>query len=383
MAAATSACSPFPGDVVTEDQGAVGTGDQDAGVGVVADGGPPRGHPQDLVGGQRRLVTPGVGELAPAVVDPPGRGVVQEHVAEQRVGESQLEAALDPAHLDDPPAFEAPQHVAGHEAVHHGAGQRLAEGHELEGVALGLVEATEALGDEVAEPHAGAQRAVPPPDPGLLDQCAGRQPLVDQLTQEQGVAAGDIEQPAGGRPVDGPAQGGGEQFAHLEPRQRLDLDAHRMLVLPQRDDRIGRRLAAADRHHDPRRAGGHQQVDQGGRGVVEQVRVVDPHDRPALRRMMRDGADDGVEDDGTPVLPLTDGKGLAGHEVSERPQGHRGRGPCRRHPLGRRPPGTGRQDLTRQARLADPGRAGEDHAAVSAQRLLRQGQLVAAPHQRP
>jgi hypothetical protein len=66
----------------------VGTGEQDTRVGMVADGRPPRGHPQDLVGGQRPLVPPGIGELAAAVVDPPRRCVMQEHVAEQRVGES-------------------------------------------------------------------------------------------------------------------------------------------------------------------------------------------------------------------------------------------------------------------------------------------------------
>ena len=65
--------------------------------------------------------------------------------------------------------------------------------------------------------------------------------------------------------------------------------------------------------------------------------VVDPDHGPALRRMMRDGPDDGVEDDGTPVLALADGQGLAGHEVSERPQGH-GAGRPRPPPTGASPP---------------------------------------------
>jgi hypothetical protein len=133
---------------------------------------------------------------------------VQEHVTEQRVGEPQFELAVDPAHVDDAPPLQAPQHVVRHQAAQHRADQGLTERHQLQGVALGLVEGAEPPCDQVPEPDPGPQRPMPTPDPGILGQSAGCHPLVDQLAQEERVAAGDVEQPASGGAVDRPAQRG-------------------------------------------------------------------------------------------------------------------------------------------------------------------------------
>jgi hypothetical protein len=76
-------------------------------------------------------------------------------------------------------------------------------------------------------------------------------------------------------PVDRPGQRRGNQLLHLIDGQRTELKTLRKPILPEGDDRSGRRLAGADcGQHERLRCRG-QQVRQGGGGIVEKVSVVD------------------------------------------------------------------------------------------------------------
>jgi hypothetical protein len=64
----------------------------------------------------------------------------------------------------------------------------------------------------------------------------------------------------------------------LEPSQ---VKAPGEAILPECDHRVGRRLPRPHRGQDESCAGGGQLVNQGGRGVVEVVSIVDEEDQAA------------------------------------------------------------------------------------------------------
>ena len=130
------------------------------------------------------------------------------------MGEPDLDAATTTVRrvprLHEVPALEAVHDLGRDEAAEHRLGHGLAERHQLERVALVVVECAQPLGDEVTQPHPGTERPVPAPQPHVVDQRARGQPLGHQLAEEQGVAARRVEQSPGGEAVDRAAQSGAD-----------------------------------------------------------------------------------------------------------------------------------------------------------------------------
>jgi hypothetical protein len=118
-------------------------------------------------------------------------------------------------------------------------------------------------------------RAVEPPDPVPFLERARRDAAVDQFAQGERVAAGRAVQQPPGQPVEVTGQRMAEQPVDGVGRQRRQVEAARVPVLPEGDHRVRNRLAAAGGQHQEREPLGGQVPDHRGRPVVEQVRVVD------------------------------------------------------------------------------------------------------------
>jgi hypothetical protein len=68
---------------------------------------------------------------------------------------------------------------------------------------------------------------------------------------------------------------GGEQLIVFVGRERMQLDSFRELVFPQGDNRIGRLFAGPEGGEYENLFRGSQQLREGGRGLIEQVSIVD------------------------------------------------------------------------------------------------------------
>ena len=231
--------------------------------------------------------------------------------------------------------------------------------------------------DELGEPRPGLERAAPAPDAAVLGEQPAVDPVARQLADEQGVAARQVPDRAGGRAGDRAAEAGGEQRLDVVARQRAQLEHRAQLVLPQRAHGVRHRLTLPHGDERERLARGHELVDERGGSAVEQLSVVDAQDQPAPGRAL-----------GQRVAGLREPLGASGQrrrrqQRGERAERERGRGTRRAHPrhLGVRAL-RGRGD---EPGLADPGRAGHHDAAGRAarQRLGDERELGSAPCERP
>jgi hypothetical protein len=160
--------------------------------------------------------------------------------------------------------------------------QRIAVGEQLEDAQLVLVGALQAGGDQLHQPRRHRPRPLPAPHAVRVGQRALIEPGDHQLPQQQRVAAGRPPQPGRGRRVDLPAQRRAEHLLDLQRRQRQQVEPLDDPILPQRGDRVGCGLPASERDQHERRTGADDLVQQRRRGVVEQVRVVDPEHQAPL-----------------------------------------------------------------------------------------------------
>jgi hypothetical protein len=179
-----------------------------------------------------------------------------------------------------------------------------------------------------------------------------------------------------------PAERLDEDHLEVRPGQGRQLQALHHLVAPQGRDRVGCGLAAADgRQHEGGAAGG-QVVQQGRRGVVEQVRVVHAHHQPPALGP----GEQRVGRLAQQVHPAGGLRQVGRQQLRERAERDAGGGA-----RGHRPAGAGAprvdacERLDGQAGLADPGVAGDDDAgrARVAHRPFDELELRAPSDQRP
>ncbi len=254
--------------------------------------------------------------------------------------------------------------------------ERLGDGKECERVEIGRVEIGEPDRQQVAERGGHAQLAGPDPCVAPLHERAVVERGAHQLPQPERVAARDVPEPLRHCIVDDASQRFLGELRDLVGRQRLQLDAVAEVVLPERDDGVGRRLTAADRDDRDHDTLGHQPVQQRRRRIVEQVRVVDEQDEAASPGSRLEAIDDRV--DGEHV----DGRTVR-QQRPERAEGKRRRATRRDEAddlvvalalvgEGRREPG-----------LADAGDAREHDPAPASDRVRGHAELGLAPDEGP
>jgi hypothetical protein len=140
---------------------------------------------------------------------------------------------------------------------------------------------------QLREPPGRLERTVPPPDVVPPDQAAVDQGRVEHLAHEQWSAAGVPPDPPARDRVDLTAERRLEHGGDHRPVQRLQLDAFDQAVLPERRDRVGAGLAESNRQQERGMPRDHQVVEKRDRRIVEEVRVVDDHDRRPVGRGRR------------------------------------------------------------------------------------------------
>ncbi len=259
--------------------------------------------------------------------------------------------------------------------------QRLAERDELDRLALLGVQAGHAPVDQLDQRGRDAGAPAQPPPAALGGQRAALQRADDQLAHVERVALADREGPALDVLLDRRAQRGLQQRAGLLLRQVLQLQPGGARVLPQRDHRVRRRLPAAHGGDDERGAGRGQMQDEGGRGGVEQMRVVDADDQRLAGGALAQRLDAAAQQ-----LQAVVGARALGHQLGEGAQRDRRGGAGRVHPLRRGAARSrGGQQLARQSRLPDARRAADDGARAG--RVLAREQqpleLVIPADERP
>jgi hypothetical protein len=320
----------------------------------------PGGHPQQVVAAAQVLAAERLGQHAEDRPRPGHRKGGPQHLPVQGVGQAYPRPPPGPFHHQQPGALGGLDGGAVGQELQHHQRQRLPAGGQLDGGALGRPQPVQAGADQLGEAGGAAQATRPAPHLAGAVQGARLQPPEDQLAQEQRVAFGHVNELVARDRVDLAVQGAIQQPLHRLAAQRLHGHPPGQAVLPQRHDRVGGGLAAAHGGHHHRQRAGHELVDQRGRGVVEQVRVVHAQHQP-----LRPGAPGELVGRPAEHLPAlgTDALG-GGQQVRDRPEGDGGGRAGGGHPGGL-PAGAARlgQRLASQSRLADPGRPGEHHPA--------------------
>ena len=263
---------------------------------------------------------------------------------------------------DDPAAgLELRQWLGVGEADELVEAQRLAEGEQLQDAALGVGQLGEALGHQLSQCPRHPGTVAHAPDAADGPQRAVRESTRDELADVQRVPLAGVVDPALHAPLHRALDHGLDQPAGGRLVEPAELEAGCARVLPERDDRVGARLAGADGGEDERGPGrGEVQHEGGGRGV-EQLGVVDAQDEPVAARELAERFDAAAHE-----LEAVVGTDVGGHEARERAE-RDGRGAAGRlHPRRLRAiRGRGGQGLACEARLAHAG-AGEDHHAGGA-----------------
>jgi hypothetical protein len=220
--------------------------------------------------------------------------------------------------------------------------------------------------------HRGSSAQLPHPvDVGERARLHGP---FDEVTQEQRVAARGLPHDVGGQPLQGATEHGLHQGNALGLRQRRQIQALEVAVLPQRGHGVGHRLAAAHGGHDAPDLLDGDVVQQRRGELVEQMRVVDTHDGTlALEQGLA-----GVGEQRDRVA----GPGAA-HPGRERAKGDAAGGLGARRPAHRRAQWIGVNACQRG--LSDPGGSDQDDAARGGrgQRLADQPRFVGALKQLP
>lgn len=173
-----------------------------------------------------------------------------------------------------------------------GRRQGVGEGEEFEGLALVGVDAADDVSRAFAHGRGQGQRAAP----GLFVRARdlGEQALfaqgTGQVAQQPEVAVAQSVQPVHGERLQSATGTRCGQPVRLLVRQRLQGEAGQQLTGPQPGHRAGHRYVVRGHDQQPGAALHRQLVDQGGRGVVEEMCVVDqqgPYGGEQLHRLVQ------------------------------------------------------------------------------------------------
>ena len=120
----------------------------------------------------------------------------------------------------------------------------------------------------------------PLPDAGHLAEPTGSELAVHQVPQEEEVPLTQRPEPVGSRGVHGSLQCLLEQSGGLSGRQGLELEPGKVLVLPQRRNRVRRMLTGPQGDQDGGDSPHDKVVHHQRRELVKLVGIVDSNQRP-------------------------------------------------------------------------------------------------------
>ena len=288
---------------------------------------------------------------------------------------------LVPVRGDQPVRFGLEQRVLGSQSFDLLEREWLAEREQFDRLQVTCRQAVHSLADQVDQRRTRGEAALESPEPGRPDERARLDGAADKLAHVQHVSPADL-----GHPVK-------RGLLHRVTERRLDEGPDRIVaevgelhspggvVLPQRNDRVGARLAGAHRREHERRPRRREMQDERGRNRVEQLRIVDAdHDLTAssagaeLLAAASHQRDDVV------------GANLVGHEIGHGRERNRSPASRRLHPVDERALALRRVlCLPGQTRLPDPGVSDKDHTMAPRAGSSRRDRLefAIATHERP
>ena len=352
------------GGVVAVEEGEACHVEHELGIDLTAAVEPPGDEPHPVVPSPGTDRFDAVGQLATQPAAAQRRQLVEDDLGEERVSEGHRGPPPRRADLQQAAVLEVFEDAGPDDARERVEGDLAGHRQQLGGVVVCLVQAPEALGDQILERRGRLDRPDEVPHAVVHRQGAGVPGGLDELAEDPGVAHGQVPEPGEGTGHQRATEGTVEDRLDALLRQRLDREPAQVLVL---DEVIEGRRSAARAHREDREhgAGLHERSHQRPREVIELVTVVDQQEQALVSGMGAHRRSGPVEHPGAVELIRTDGRGDVGRQqVSE--GGERDR-PTLGMPGGasaRQPGGIGElDDLVRQPGLADARAAGEEDAA--------------------
>ncbi len=160
---------------------------------------------------------------------------------------------------------------------------RLAERQRLERGPSRVIQRADASPDQLVHPSRGADPPVELPQAVLADESPTGQRAKHQLAQRERVPVAGIPELRGRTRFERSFQDDVQQRIHAEWVELAQLEAHRPFVAPPARHGLRRALAGDDGGDSKHRAEREQVVDDGQRGCVEAMSIVDHQDRHACR----------------------------------------------------------------------------------------------------
>ena len=282
---------------------------------------------------------------------------------------------------DQPVRFGLEQRVLGSQSFDLREREWLAEREQFDRLQVTCRQGVHSLADEVDQRRTRGEAALESPEPGRPDERARFDGAADKLAHVQHVSPADL-----GHPVK-------RGLLHRVTERRLDEGPDRIVaevgelhsaggvVLPQRHDRVGARLAGAHRREHERRPRRSEMQHERGRDRVEQLRIVDADHgltassaRAELLAAASHQRDDVV------------GANLVGHQIGHGREWNRSPASRRLHPVDERALALRRVlCFPGQTRLADPGVSDKNHpmAPRAGSCCRNRLEFAIATHERP
>ncbi len=258
------------------------------------------GQPARVVTAAERRRLQGVTE-PPEQLPPPERG----QASAQRLG---VEGMGQP-HLPAPPVplrhggggdhsrrLEFPDDGGRRQPLQNVEGKWLGESERLGRPALGRGEGAKPLLDGLERASRRHRLSFPAPHAVPLRQGAGPEPDLDQLMEEENVALAQPAQLVTRAGVQVTVERLAEERLHLGPGEGLELDPADGPLLPQPHNRVGKGLAGACREQQRRGLSTGQLMQEGGRGGIEEVGIVDGDHQPPVPSLVAELANAVPED---------------------------------------------------------------------------------------
>jgi hypothetical protein len=302
----------------------------------------------------------GVGETQLMAAGRQQRQPSPARVAVQGLRERRDAAATVAPHLEQAVLFQSRDGGLRHERDEDAERHRFADGDDRERTVLLVVLAVQSGLDQVEQLRPWCPVASHGPSADLASQRPGPLRVADQLAQEQRAAGTALVERGYRRVLDGSAENAGEQLGDVLTPQGLELEHSRPIVAGQRGDHRHPLLRPRSAH-DIGRPSERELVHDRRRLGVEEMRVVDEHDRRGVplaahqRRTDMSGEQRGLGPDG-----------LRREELGQRPKGDVLHERTPDDPSDRT---TGsldiRRDLAQHPGLADPRGTEDDDSACA------------------
>jgi hypothetical protein len=216
---------------------------------------------------------------------------------------------MSPPHLPAPPVplghggggdhrhrLEVPDDGERRQLLQYVEGKWFGESERFGRLALGRREGAKPLLDGLERASRRHRLSFPAPHAVPLRQGARTEPDLDQLMEEEGVALAQPAQLMTRAGVQVPVERLAEERLHLGPREGLELDPADGPLLAQPHNRVGKGLAGACREQQRRGLSTGQLMQEGGRGGIEEVGVVDGDHQPPVPTLLAELANAVPED---------------------------------------------------------------------------------------